>query len=784
MTVLRRKSWHDLRRRPARSAFTVATIAAAVAGLSLFAMPTLMDRAMADRIAEDRLHDVQLYTGDVVLDETDLRSLADVAGVAAVGARTVYPSRLFVGDRREDVLVVGVPSCDDQPVNVVGIDSGTAPTAGEALTDPQNARSGRFSGDVGTRVRVEGVAGAFSEVRIAGRGDTMVFSQVAVEERAVLYAPQPTVNEMAGARGVNTVELLVEDPAEAAAVADRVRARLLELEPGIVFTELPDVREAGTWPGQDTFDNFSTLFYVGAVLALVSALVLISNTMTTMVAEQTREIAVMKAIGGRRRQIVRSFLQTVGILGLSGSLLGVAVGVPFANLLVAFVGDRFFGLDPAWGVSVPVIVIGLLVGVAGATLAALPALRRAARLSVRRGLDVGTGVSGGTGVDRVLRRVRLPHNARVGLRNVARRRARTFGTVVQVGLAAGVALGFLALGVTVSDVTGDTWDAMSWDVLVIRRANVELDPAAGRVIEAVDGVETAHPTLYNDLEVEGGQYESWGLPVDSRLYSPDMLAGRWFAEGDEGDSVAVVGRALATKVGLEVGDTLTVGTARGRADLEVVGIDRVLMNNGTTVYVPLGTFQELLGRTDSNTYWVRSQGQDEPDIDRLAAALEDELTAAGYPVRTEIHYVEREANLADNRVLVGVLAVMGVPIVAIGMIGLVNLMTMNVIERTREIGILRCIGARARDIRRIFRSEALVTAAVGWLIAVPLGWSIGRLLVWIVSEVFDFGAIPYTFPAWYPPFALLVTLALAWLVVLAPVRRAARLRPGDALRYE
>ncbi|MCZ7525852.1 MAG: hypothetical protein M5U14_05340 [Acidimicrobiia bacterium] len=201
MTVLRRKSWHDLRRRPARSAFTVATIAAAVAGLSLFAMPTLMDRAMADRIAEDRLHDVQLYTGDVVLDETDLRSLADVAGVAAVGARTVYPSRLFVGDRREDVLVVGVPSCDDQPVNVVGIDSGTAPTAGEALTDPQNARSGRFSGDVGTRVRVEGVAGAFSEVRIAGRGDTMVFSQVAVEERAVLYAPQPTVNEMAGARG-------------------------------------------------------------------------------------------------------------------------------------------------------------------------------------------------------------------------------------------------------------------------------------------------------------------------------------------------------------------------------------------------------------------------------------------------------------------------------------------------------------------------------------------------------------------------------------------------------
>lgn len=218
--------------------------------------------------------------------------------------------------------------------------------------------------------------------------------------------------------------------------------------------------------------------------------------------------------------------------------------------------------------------------------------------------------------------------------------------------------------------------------------------------------------------------------------------------------------------------------------MEVVGIDRVLMNNGRTLYLPLATFQEMLGRSDTNAYWVVSADQRHRAIDRVAATIEDDLRSAGYPVGSEIHYVEREANLASNRVLVGVLAVMGIPIVLIGMIGLLNTMTMNVIERTRDVGVLRCIGARARDVRRIFRAEAFAVTLPGGLVAVPLGWAIGRFLCWIVTSLFEFGNVPYAFPLVSAVLAVVVTLALAWVVVLAPLRRARRLQPGDALRYE
>lgn len=783
MSVLGQKSWKDIRRRRSRSIFTVATVAAAVVGLSMFAMPSLMDQAMADQVEQDRLHDIRFFTDDIVLDADDLAALGGVDGVTAVATRTTFPTRIVFGDRRENVTLIGVTSFDDQPVNVVVMDRGAAPGPNQVVTDTQNARSGRFNGDVGDDLSIEDNFGELRAVTVAGEGGTLVFSQAA-GERVILYMQQSVVNDLAGTSGTSSIELTVEDPGDAEVISEAVRAMLLARRSEIVFSELPDVREAGTWPGQTDFNNFATLFYVGAVLALISSMVLISNTMTTMVAEQTREVAILKAIGGNRRQVRRSFLRTIALLGLLGAALGIALGVPFSNLLVGFIGRQFFGVDPDWGISVPVIIISVIVAVGGSVLAAIPALRRAARISVRDGFDSSTGLTESGRLDRLLRRPHLPHNARLGLRNVTRRRARSAGTLLQIGLAVGVAIGFLGLGVTIADVTGDTWDAMSWDVLVIQRSNVELDDNAEQIVSSIDGVDVVHPTLYNGLEVDGAQLESWGLPPETALFSPDLDAGRWLEPSDEGRRVAVLGRALASTSGVTPGDTLTVGTARGSEDLEVVGVDGRLMNNGTTIYLPLGTFQDMLARDDSNTFWVRSQSQDEADIDRLAAQAEDTLAAAGIPVRTEIHYVERDANLAANRALVGVLAAMGVPIVAIGMIGLINLMTMNVIERTREIGILRCIGARARDIKRVFRTEAIAIAFGGWLLSIPLGWLIARVLAWVVTEVFNFGSVPFTFPLWSIPLALVATLTLAALVVIAPVRRAARLLPGDALRYE
>jgi ABC-type lipoprotein release transport system permease subunit len=126
--------------------------------------------------------------------------------------------------------------------------------------------------------------------------------------------------------------------------------------------------------------------------------------------------------------------------------------------------------------------------------------------------------------------------------------------------------------------------------------------------------------------------------------------------------------------------------------------------------------------------------------------------------------------------------VLGFLIVAISMVGLANAITMSVIERTREVGILRTIGARARDIRRIFAAETVAIVVAGWLLGIPVGYLLDRFLVWMVEEVVNV-TIPFTFPADNILLALVGSVALALLITLLPIRRAVRYRPGDALRY-
>jgi ABC-type lipoprotein release transport system permease subunit len=116
------------------------------------------------------------------------------------------------------------------------------------------------------------------------------------------------------------------------------------------------------------------------------------------------------------------------------------------------------------------------------------------------------------------------------------------------------------------------------------------------------------------------------------------------------------------------------------------------------------------------------------------------------------------------------------------MVGLANAITMSVLERTREVGILRCIGARARDVRRIFTTEGIALAAAGWLLGIPVGYLLDRLLVWLLWEIAAV-RLPVVFPPRNVAIALAGTLVLGLLVTLLPVRRAVRMRPGDAIRY-
>jgi putative ABC transport system permease protein len=189
------------------------------------------------------------------------------------------------------------------------------------------------------------------------------------------------------------------------------------------------------------------------------------------------------------------------------------------------------------------------------------------------------------------------------------------------------------------------------------------------------------------------------------------------------------------------------------------------------------------GPGTANSIWLTPASTAHAAIDRAATAAANRLAAAGYPVSTtEIYVTEAQITAADTAILT-VVDILGLVVVAIMLMGLVSALSMGVIERTREVGMLRCLGARARQIRRVFSAEAVVLAAVGWAFGVLLGWLMYQGLLALVLHNVD-----VTLPEDFPPAIPLITLAgmvvLTVIVIRGPLRRATRIQPGTALRYQ
>ncbi len=792
ISALTRKSWTDLTRRRARAIFAIATLGMAIGSIGIFALTPLMNKAMSKEVQSNKLYDVQLQTAPLYLTDSNVVDISALPNVKAVATRGWFMTRIFIGDRREKAVVMSVPDFARQNVDIVAVASGTAPSTGGVLVDVQNSRKGVYDAGAGEIARVVTSTGSVRSLKITGEGRSLMGSGPVASGYAVLYADPETFEQVTGSKTVGSIELRLFDqssPAAKQTVSD-VRQYLKTRTSFTAFTALPQIREPGTWPGKDIIDQLGRLFYVITVLALISGLFLISNTMSTLVSEQTSEIGIMKAIGGSRRQIAASYVRTAGLMGALGCLFGIPLGILISNLLTRFFADTFFGVSAPFAVDPKVTLIAIAVGLIGPALASLPAIRRATAVPVRQALTSGAGEAGSDGAaDRLLRRIRiLPRDAQIGIRSLGRRKRRTAGTTILVALAVANLLALLALGKAAADVGAQYWKDANYQVSVFSDDAGSGRPfthEAGELIAGVDGVKHAQPVISSLIKMGTRDTFLWALPADSMLHER-LANGRLFTPDDRAHAsrVVLVEKGLAGASGVHVGDTVQLNTAAGVDGFRVVG----LLDNSSgvmgSVFTPLETAQDVLGMgLTANQYWIQTTSLEHAAIDRTTTRIEDTLLAHGYSAGTQVSYAEERLQQSFTRSITTAITVLGFIVVGISLIGLVNAMTANVLERTREIGVLRCIGARSKDIRRIFATEGMAVSLMGWFIGIPLGYLAAVVLLRIVESLLDL-QMPFVFPLWNAMLALAGTIVLALLVMVMPLRRATRFHAGDALRYQ
>ncbi len=499
-----------------------------------------------------------------------------------------------------------------------------------------------------------------------------------------------------------------------------------------------------------------------AGLAVVIGGVVMTNTLFMSVFERTQEIGVLRAMGWRRRRVLGLVLRESLALSMVGGLAGIGLGIVLALLF-----RRSGSWLGAWGGEVSPQILAravVTVSVLGLVGGAYPAWW-ASRLMPIEALRYEGGASG---------RAARPLPGGMPLRNLLRRRTRTALTLlgIAISIAAVVALGGMAEG-TMRFFT-QMWRDAQVDLIAIQ-ANVDSDLSAidervGSRIAALPEVEAVAGAVFTALSTEQSP-----MLVLQGYHPHSFVMGHFrIVEGEPltAPRQVIVGRRAAEQMSLKVGDTLRLQDSVFR----VVGIyETGVTYEDIGVVISLREAQALAGKPRQVAmYYIKLKRPEE------AERVRDQLKAM-FPEVDFARTAEAAQVVSDMRVLEQMVGGISFVAVFIGALGMLNTMLMSVLERTREIGVLRALGWRRRRVLGMILRESALLGFIGGLCGMLLGVLIAGLVARMpgVAQAFT----PVYTPAIFAQGALISVVA-GLLGGLYPAWRATRMRPAEALRYE
>ncbi|MCZ9348648.1 FtsX-like permease family protein [Streptomyces mutabilis] len=589
--------------------------------------------------------------------------------------------------------------------------------------------------------------------------------------------------------------------------------------------------------------KYAMLGFAG--IAFLVGIFLIINTFSMLVAQRTREIGLMRAIGSSRRQVNRSVLVEALLLGIVGSVLGVAAGVGIAVGLMKLMSAAGMNLstdDLTIKTATP--VVGMVLGVVVTVLAAYLPARRAGKISPMAALrDAGTPADGKAGwirgliglvltgagaaalftaaaadkasegsmmlgagivltligfvvigpllagfVVRVISAVLLRAFGPVGRlaeRNALRnpRRTGATGAALMIGLALVACLSVVGSSM-VASATSELDKTVGADFIV--QGNQRIVPQAEKAMQDTPGLE--HVTRYKMLDAEltspDGQTDDDGVTAADPTYAEDVR--RTTTQGElsaaYGTDAMSVGSDYAEKHGVHVGDTISVAFKGGEtAKLKVAAItsDDVAIDQGAR-YISIETMRKYLPAESVPPNTIMFAKAEEGQADQAYAALKKSLdTYPQYQVADQTDY-KQELKDQVGQLLNMVYGLLALAII-VAVLGVVNTLALSVVERTREIGLMRAIGLSRRQLRRMIRMESVVIALFGALLGLGLGMGWGataqKLLALEGLNVLD---IP-----WPTIIGVFVGSAFVGLfAALVPAFRAGRMNVLNAIATE
>jgi putative ABC transport system permease protein len=790
-----KKVWADFWGNRGRTFLTIATIAVGTFAVGFNSnMGLYMNQSMDDDYLSANPSEAQVYTSPLGDDQVKVASsvpgVDTVEGFSSVGAQILRPDGTKISinlTALEDPASLSLnllkPALGETDIPKYG--------SKEVILDASAISMGYKPGDV---ILLELDGGKQREIKLAGYIHDVTGFPYNLTNQASGYVTPDTLEWLGGSLDYNMLAVSVkENPTDqdhVTEVSQAVGDRMKDTGAEVYFVNV--YQPGHHFAYSITQGVFFVLGVLGYLTVFLSAF-LIVNTITALMTQQTRQIGIMKATGGGTSQIVGMYMVLILTFGIASLL----IAVPLGNFVAEMIGGGManwlnFYTSPYKGYTSTFIQQFIVAVIVPLLAAALP-IYNSVRITVREALsDYGLGANAQPKKDSVNRNsVLIPRPIQISLRNTFRRKVRLGITLFTLVLAGAVFIAVYNLWASFDKVMQDIQGYFLADINISFDRGYRFDKVAGIAmgvpeVESVEGWLEYPGTLKMGDDEAGTQILFVAPPSTSTLIDPIITSGRWLMPGDE-NAIVIGNHLLNVFPDLKIGDWLTIEANGKESQWEIVGTYSIAGNvSPPLLYVNYEYISRLVGVPEmAYSLRVITTSHDSDSQKRVNEQLQVAFEKRGVQISgTQLSADFIRDQKAQTDVLVYFMLVMASLIAIVGGLGLMGTMSINVLERTREIGVMRAIGASNWDIQAIVLTEGMVIGILSWAISILIAIPITNVLCYGVGVAILTAPMPVVFGtsgifAW-----LIFTVVLGSLASALPARRASRLTVRDTLAYE
>jgi putative ABC transport system permease protein len=726
---------------------------------------------------------------------TLLDSVRALPGVKIAERHATIVARMKVGERWNPLLLFVIDNFSGKQTNKVRFLTGhNNPGTGTMLVE--RTALVVMEASEGDLLGVKTPNGSTTSLKITGTVHDAGLAPAWQEQAGYGYISLATLHGLGETQGFNQLRLIFDGINGRQEISSRAEDISRWLEDHGHHVHQIQVPPPGRHPHQSQMNAVLSIFIVFSYLILILGSILVATSVSTMMVKQVRQIGVMKTIGARPAQVGAMYVLLMLIISATSLVISVPLSRLVASLFVNQV-STLLNLEiadatiPIW-VPMTQVGSGILLPL---LMAAIPVIR-ASRISVRAALD-NYGINP-LYKGRASRMIAVSEAVKISIRNVFRQRWRLALTLSL--LAAGGAIFMTALNVS------DAWKNNLARITKQRLYDLEV-----RLNErmTVDSLVTAISDMKGVKDVEGwdhsstafagekgfevthtypdkghGSFSILALPPDTRMLTPEVVEGTWLTPAN-GNNVVLNQLARVLRSDIRIGDEIELALEGTPTRWKVIGFTEDV-GSPATAYVSIDAFRSALGvQNMSKALMISYNDRSRDNARTMNGDIENLLSQKRISIASSIPvWLLHNAVAAHMKVLVNSLLVMAVLMAFVGAIGLMSAMSMNVMERTREIGVMRAIGGTPAKIRNIITLEGFIIGAISFVGALLLGIALSVYMGLFIGNL-----------AFKTPLSLAISLpgVAMWLLILGvgsfaatyfPARRASKLTTREALAYE